>query len=71
MLKNDKSMSNMAEKFSNRNLNRKYLALVWGDMKEDKGTITGHIGRSLKNRKVMDVFQNGEFGKHTTYTGRL
>ena len=29
-------------------------------MKEDKGTITGHIGRSLKNRKVMDVFQNGE-----------
>ncbi len=62
--KNNKSMSNMAEKFSNRNLNRKYLALVWGDMKEDKGTITGHIGRSLKNRKVMDVFQNGEFGKH-------
>ena len=33
-------------------------------MKDDEGTITGHIGRSLKNRKVMDVFQNGEFGKH-------
>ena len=62
--KNEKSMKNMAEKFSNRDLYRKYLALVWGDMKDDEGTITGHIGRSLKNRKVMDVFQNGEFGKH-------
>ena len=62
--KNEKSMKNMAEKFSNRDLNRKYLALVWGDMKGDEGTITGHIGRSLKNRKVMDVYQNGEFGKH-------
>ena len=47
-----------------RDLNRKYLALVWGDMKDEEGTITGHIGRSLKNRKVMDVFSDGEFGKH-------
>lgn len=62
--KNEKSMKIMGEKFANRDLNRKYLALVWGDVKEDEGTITGHIGRSLKNRKVMDVFHNGEFGKH-------
>lgn len=62
--KNEKSMKIMGEKFSMRDLNRKYLALVWGDVKEDEGTITGHIGRSLKNRKVMDVFHNGEFGKH-------
>ena len=62
--KNEQSMKIMGEKFSNRDLNRKYLALVWGDLKEDEGTITGHIGRSLKNRKVMDVFHNGEFGKH-------
>ena len=62
--KNEKSMKIMGEKFSNRDLNRKYLALVWGDVKDDEGTITGHIGRSLKNRKVMDVFHNGEFGKH-------
>ena len=40
------------------------MALVWGDIKEEEGTITGHIGRSLKNRKVMDVFADGEFGKH-------
>ena len=33
-------------------------------MKEDRGTISGNIGRSLKNRKIMDVFPNGEYGKH-------
>ena len=62
--KNEKSMTVMGDKFANRDLNRRYLSLVWGDMKEDEGTITGHIGRSLKNRKVMDVFPDGEFGKH-------
>jgi len=45
-------------------LNRRYIALVWGDVKDDDGTITGNIGRSLKNRKVMDVFPGGEYGKH-------
>ena len=62
--KNEKSMTIMGEKFANRNLNRKYLALVWGDMKETEGIINGNIGRSLKNRKIMDVFPDGEFGKH-------
>jgi 23S rRNA pseudouridine1911/1915/1917 synthase len=41
-----------------------YLALVWGSLTEDEGTITGHVGRSLKNRLQMDVFPDGEFGKH-------
>tara|TARA_B100001287_G_C22622758_1_gene500950 strand:- start:153 stop:1160 length:1008 start_codon:yes stop_codon:yes gene_type:complete len=62
--KNEISMQIMGDKFSNRDLNRKYIALVWGDMKEDEGTITGHVGRSLKNRKVMGIFPDGDFGKH-------
>jgi len=62
--KTEKSMTILAKKFADRELNRKYIALVWGDVKEDKGTITGHIGRSLKNRKVMTVFTEGDFGKH-------
>ena len=62
--KTEKSMTILAKKFADRELNRKYIALVWGDVKEDKGTITGHIGRSLKNRKVMTVFPEGDFGKH-------
>ena len=62
--KNEKSMKIMGDKFVKRDLNRRYWAIVWGDMKEDQGTIDSHIGRSFKNRKIMDVFPNGEFGKH-------
>jgi len=62
--KTDQSMSVLAKKFADRALNRRYIALVWGDLKEDKGSITGHIGRSLKNRKVMSVFEDGAHGKH-------
>ena len=61
--KNEVSMSIMSKKFSDRNLDRRYLALVWGDVIEDQGTIDANIGRSLKNRKVMSVFPNAEFGK--------
>lgn len=42
---------------------RKYVALVWGNLKEEKGTITGNIGRSLSNRQVFTVFPEGEHGK--------
>lgn len=62
--KTELAMTNLAKKFADRDLNRKYIALVWGNLKEDAGTIEGHIGRNLKNRKVMDVFVNGEYGKH-------
>ena len=53
----------LAKMFFDRKLDRIYHALVWGDLAEETGTIEGHIGRSLKNRKVMDVFPGGEFGK--------
>ena len=38
--------------------------MVWGDVNDDCGTIVGNIGRNKKNRKLMDVFQNSEEGKH-------
>ena len=62
--KNELAMTDLAKKFADRDLKRIYIALVWGNVKEDEGTITGHIGRNLKNRKIMDVFSNGEYGKH-------
>ncbi|MEC7646033.1 MAG: RluA family pseudouridine synthase [Bacteroidota bacterium] len=62
--KTELAMTDLAKKFAERNLNRKYIALVWGNVKEDQGTITGHIGRNLKNRKIMGVFPEGEYGKH-------
>ena len=59
----------LTKQFSDRTVKREYLALVWGNIKEDSGTIEGHIGRSLKNRKVMQVFPEGGNGKEaiTTY----
>ncbi len=61
--KTEFSQSKLARYFFDREIDRLYQALVWGDFDEDEGTITGHIGRSLKNRKVMDVFPDGTYGK--------
>jgi 23S rRNA pseudouridine1911/1915/1917 synthase len=62
--KNELAMSGLAQQFFDRTTDRLYNALVWGDFEEDEGRIEGHIGRSLKNRLQMDVFPDGEFGKH-------
>ncbi|MBP8791103.1 MAG: RluA family pseudouridine synthase [Breznakibacter sp.] len=54
----------LARQFFDKTTTRSYIALVWGQLNEKSGTITGHIGRSLRDRKQMDVFPNGEYGKH-------
>lgn len=61
--KSELAQSRLAKAFFDRKVDRLYHALVWGNLKDDEGTITGHIGRSLKNRQVMDVFPDGEYGK--------
>ncbi|NNC70483.1 MAG: RluA family pseudouridine synthase [Flavobacteriaceae bacterium] len=62
--KTEYAMANLAKQFFDRTTDRKYIALVWGNVDEDEGSITGHIGRSFKNRLRMDVFPEGEHGKH-------
>jgi 23S rRNA pseudouridine1911/1915/1917 synthase len=57
-------LTHLAKQFYDRTTERRYHALVWGDFEEENGTVTGHIGRSLKNRKMMTVFPDGEHGKH-------
>jgi len=61
--KTEYSMANLAKQFFNRTTQRRYLALVWGSLEEEEGSIEGNIGRSLKNRLQMDVFPDGEQGK--------
>jgi 23S rRNA pseudouridine1911/1915/1917 synthase len=61
--KTELALTNLAKQFADRTTERRYHALVWGDVLED-GTVTGNIGRSLKNRKVMSVFPEGDYGKH-------
>ncbi len=62
--KTEFAMAHLSKQFFNRSTNRKYLALVWGNVEENKGIIEGNIGRSFKNRIQMDVFPDGEHGKH-------
>jgi len=61
--KTELALTHLANQFYERTNDRRYYALVWGDFDEDEGEIEGHIGRSLKDRKVMDVFPEGEYGK--------
>ena len=62
--KTEMAMVKLSKDFFDRNLDRRYYALVWGNLAPDEGTITGNVGRDLKNRKVMHVFPDGDYGKH-------
>lgn len=61
--KTDQALINLSKQFFDRTIERRYVALVWGDVKED-GTVFGNTGRSLKDRKVFTVFPEGDYGKH-------
>ena len=61
--KTEEAMTHLAKQFFDKTSQRTYLALVWGDVKDDAGTITGHIGRDPKNRLRMTVFPEGGQGK--------
>ncbi len=63
--KNEKALTHLSKQFFDRTSKRTYLALVWGDVLEDEGTITVDIGRSQSNRKVYRVYEEDEgYGKH-------
>jgi 23S rRNA pseudouridine1911/1915/1917 synthase len=61
--KTEVAQMGLAKQFYDHTAERKYEALVWGDFDEDEGTIIGHIGRGVKDRKVMEVFPDGSQGK--------
>ena len=60
--KNERSMTYLARQFFDHSISRKYLALVWGDLEQD-GTVTGYIGRSIADRRVMSIYDDPEKGK--------
>ena len=61
--KNELTQQHLARQFFEHTIQRKYIALVWGDFKEDEGTIEGNIGRNPLNRRMMTVFPDGDAGK--------
>lgn len=62
--KNEKAHTKLAKQFFDHSIKRRYIALVWGNFDEDEGTITGNIGRNVKDRLKMFVFEDGSDGKH-------
>lgn len=62
--KNEQAHARLAKQFFDHSIHRRYVALVWGNFEEEEGTITGHIGRSPKDRHNMFVFEDGSEGKY-------
>lgn len=61
--KTEHALAHLSKQFFDRTSDRRYQALVWGDLKEDEGKIEGNIWRSVRDRKIMDVFPEGDVGK--------
>jgi len=61
--KTESALNRLASQFFHKTTRRTYLALVWGDLENEEGTIRGHIGRNPRDRKVMYVFPDGLQGK--------
>lgn len=60
--KNEWAMTYLAKQFYEHSISRRYIALAWGDIKED-GTVKGYIGRDLKDRRIMAMYEDPEKGK--------
>jgi 23S rRNA pseudouridine1911/1915/1917 synthase len=61
--KNEYALNRLSKQFYDRTTDRRYNALVWGIPDPREGTITGNVGRSVKDRKVMQVFKDASEGK--------
>lgn len=61
--KNDVAQLHLAKQFFDHSIERRYQAIVWGDVKEDEGTIEGNIGRDPNDRLRFRVYEDEERGK--------
>lgn len=64
LAKNADAAANLAKQFFNHTVQRKYIALVWGDMEQNEGTIEANIARHHQHRKMFTAYPDGETGKH-------
>lgn len=62
--KNDAAQQDLAKQFFVHSIERKYVAVVWGNIREDEGTIVGNIGRDPNDRLRFKVYQEEDKGKH-------
>ena len=62
--KTPEAKTHLGNQFFHKTTKREYVAVVWGDFKEDKGTITGNIARNPRNKLQMWVTDDPAVGKH-------
>jgi 23S rRNA pseudouridine1911/1915/1917 synthase len=62
--KTDQALAHLAKQFFDRTIQRKYIALAWGNIAEDEGKIDVNIGRHERLRMQMQVFPEGDKGKN-------
>ena len=58
--KTEQAKSNLGKQFFNKTTQRRYQALVWGNVKENEGTIIGDLARDPRDRMLFRVFPEGE-----------
>jgi 23S rRNA pseudouridine1911/1915/1917 synthase len=63
LAKTARAVASLAKQFFDHTVKREYTALVWGDLKEDNGTIIAHVGRHQRFRKLFEAYPEGEHGK--------
>jgi 23S rRNA pseudouridine1911/1915/1917 synthase len=63
LAKTSAAVASLAKQFFDHSIKREYQALVWGDLKEDKGTIVAHVGRHQRFRKLFEAYPEGDYGK--------
>jgi 23S rRNA pseudouridine1911/1915/1917 synthase len=61
--KNELALNRLSKQFFDRTTDRRYQALIWGTPDPQEGTITGNVGRSVRDRKIMQVFEDESEGK--------
>jgi 23S rRNA pseudouridine1911/1915/1917 synthase len=61
--KTQKAMSDLAKQFFNHTVHRRYIALVWGNVEKDEGTVIAHVGRHQRFRKLFTAYPEGDHGK--------
>ncbi|MFL1895902.1 RluA family pseudouridine synthase [Aquimarina sp. 2-A2] len=61
--KTEEAMTHLAKQFFDKTSEREYIAIVWGNIEDDEGTIEGNIGRHPKNRLQNTVYYGEEEDK--------
>ncbi len=61
--KTEEAMNHLSRQFAEKTSEREYVALVWGNVEEDEGTVEGNIGRHPKNRLQNTVLLEEEADK--------